>query len=129
MSDDGAGLPDDYAKRGRGFDGMRTDVEQLGGVLIVESGEGEAERPLLALSPMRQTQEEAEMSTAARIRVMVVDDNPIMRDGLRETLEASGRFEVVGQAKDGEAAVRTVEGIDPQVIVMDVIMPNKDGID
>ena len=51
---------------------------------------------------MRQTEEEAEMSTAARIRVMVVDDNPIMRDGLRETLEASGRFEVVGQAKDGE---------------------------
>ena len=71
---------------------------------------------MLALSPMRQTEEEAEMSTAARIRVMVVDDNPIMRDGLRETLEASGRFEVVGQAKDGEAAVRTVEGIDPQVM-------------
>ena len=40
VSDDGVGLPDDYAKRGRGFDGMRTDVEQLGGVLIVESGEG-----------------------------------------------------------------------------------------
>ena len=38
--DDGVGLPDDYAERGRGFDGMRTDAEQLGGVLIVESGEG-----------------------------------------------------------------------------------------
>ena len=48
---------------------------------------------------------------------------------MRDTLEASGRFEVVGQAGDGEEAVRTVEGIDPQVIVMDVIMPNKDGID
>ena len=69
------------------------------------------------------------MSTADRIRVMVVDDHPIMRSGLRDTLEASGRFEVVGQAEDGEEAVRTVEGIDPQVIVMDVIMPNKDGID
>ena len=51
---------------------------------------------------------------------MVVDDHPIMRSGLRDTLEASGRFEVVGQAEDGEEAVRTVEGIDPQVIVMDV---------
>ena len=61
--------------------------------------------------------------------MMVVDDHPIMRNGLRDTLEASGRFEVVGQAKDGEEAVRTVEEIDPQVIVMDVIMPNKDGID
>ena len=69
------------------------------------------------------------MSTVGRIRVMVVDDHPIMRSGLRDTLEASGRFEVVGQAEDGEAAVRTVEEIDPQVIVMDVIMPNKDGID
>ena len=69
------------------------------------------------------------MSTAGRIRVMVVDDHPIMRNGLRDTLEASGRFEVVGQAKDGEEAVSTVEGIEPDVIVMDVIMPNMDGID
>ena len=69
------------------------------------------------------------MSTEGRIRVMMVDDHPVMRNGLRDTLEASGRFEVVGEAEDGEEAVRTVEGIDPQVIVMDVIMPNKDGID
>ncbi len=40
VSDDGVGLPDDYAERGRGFDGMRTDAEQMGGTLIVESGEG-----------------------------------------------------------------------------------------
>ena len=69
------------------------------------------------------------MSLEDRIRVMVVDDHPIMRSGLRDTLEASGRFEVVGQAGDGEEAVNTFEQIDPQVIVMDVIMPCKDGID
>ena len=69
------------------------------------------------------------MSSASRIRVMVVDDHPIMRNGLRDTLEASGRFEVVGLAEDGDEALRTVEGLQPQVIVMDVIMPNKDGID
>ena len=69
------------------------------------------------------------MSTAGRIRVMVVDDHPIVRNGLRDTLEASGRFEVVGQAGDGEEAVRTVEELNPEVIVMDVIMPGKDGID
>ena len=39
VSDDGVGLPDDYAERGRGFDGMRADAEQLGGALTVESGE------------------------------------------------------------------------------------------
>ena len=41
------------------------------------------------------------MSTADRIRVMVVDDHPIMRSGLRDTLEASGRFEVVGGWRSG----------------------------
>ena len=40
VSDDGVGLPDDYAERGRGFKGMRADAEQMGGTLIVESGEG-----------------------------------------------------------------------------------------
>ena len=69
------------------------------------------------------------MASASRIKVMVVDDHPIMRNGLRDTLEASGRFEVVGLAVDGEEAVKTVEGLQPQVIVMDVIMPNKDGVD
>ena len=61
--------------------------------------------------------------------MMVVDDHPIMRSGLRDALEASGRFEVVGQAGDGEEAVRTVVGLEPDVIVMDVLMPRKDGID
>ena len=69
------------------------------------------------------------MSTTGRIRVMVVDDHPIMRSGLRDTLEASGRFEVVGLAQDGEEAVRTAESLEPEVIVMDVLMPNMDGID
>ena len=69
------------------------------------------------------------MATAGRIRVMVVDDHPVMRSGLRDVLEASGRFEVVGQAGDGEEAVSTVEDLKPEVIVMDVLMPNKDGID
>ena len=69
------------------------------------------------------------MPSADRTRVMVVDDHPIMRNGLRDALEASGRLEVGGDAKDGEEAVRTVEELGPDVIVMDVIMPNKDGID
>ena len=69
------------------------------------------------------------MSTTGQIRVMVVDDHPIMRSGLRDTLEALGRFEVVGQAADGDEAVSMVEELKPDVIVMDVIMPNKDGID
>ena len=40
VSDDGVGLPDDYAERGRGFNGMRADPEQMVGTLVVESGRG-----------------------------------------------------------------------------------------
>ena len=40
VSDDGVGLPDGYVERGRGFNGMRLDAEQMGGALIVESSEG-----------------------------------------------------------------------------------------
>lgn len=69
------------------------------------------------------------MASAGRIRVMVVDDHPIMRSGLRDTLEAAERFEVVGQAGDGEEAVKTAQELRPDVIVMDVMMPRKDGID
>ena len=69
------------------------------------------------------------MSSAGRIRVMVVDDHPIMRDGLRDALEASGRFEVVGLAEDGEESVREAQNLRPDVIIMDVMMPGKDGIE
>lgn len=63
------------------------------------------------------------------IRVMVVDDHPIVVNGLRDALQASDRFEVVGQAGDGEEAVRAAMELKPDVIVMDVIMPRKDGVD
>ncbi len=63
------------------------------------------------------------------IRVMLVDDHEIVRDGLREVLEHSGVFEVVGQAADGEAALEVARRVEPDVIVMDVMMPVKNGID
>ena len=69
------------------------------------------------------------MVSSGRIRVMVVDDHPIMRKGIGDVLEASGRFDVVGQAGDGEEAVEAAGELVPEVIVMDVIMPRKDGID
>ena len=62
-------------------------------------------------------------------RVMLVDDHEIMRDGLREVLQRSGNFEVVGQAGDGVSAVSMAQELKPDVIVMDVMMPLKNGID
>ena len=58
-----------------------------------------------------------------------LDATSSLRSDLKDALEASGRLEVVGEAVDGEEAVRAVEDLRPDVIVMDVIMPNRDGID
>ncbi len=69
------------------------------------------------------------MPSEGSIRVMVVDDHPIVLKGLREVLEASGRIEVVGLAEDGEEAVRMARELKPDVIIMDVIMHRMDGID
>ncbi len=69
------------------------------------------------------------MAPATQTRVLLVDDHEIMRDGLREVLERSGDFEVVGEAADGEAAVKIAQELKPNVIIMDVIMPLKNGID
>ena len=69
------------------------------------------------------------MAATAQTRVMLVDDHEIMRDGLREVLERSGDFEVVGQAGDGDAAVRIALNLKPDVIIMDVMMPLKNGIE
>ena len=69
------------------------------------------------------------MSSSNRIRVMLVDDHPIVRRGLRDVLEDSGAFDVVGQAADGVEAVRTAQELRPDVIVMDVMMPKKDGVE
>ncbi len=69
------------------------------------------------------------MSASSPVRVMVVDDHPIVRSGLRDLLEDSGKFVVVAQAGDGEEALRLAEAAQPQVVIMDVIMPGKDGIE
>ena len=69
------------------------------------------------------------MSTDERIRVMVVDDHAIVRIGLKQVLDLSGEFEVVGQAADGEEAVRVAAEVSPDLVLMDVIMPRKDGVE
>ena len=69
------------------------------------------------------------MSSMTRIKVMLADDHPIMRDGLRDSLEGEGDFEVVGVAVDGVEAVSMAQSVAPEVVVMDVMMPNMDGVD
>ncbi|MFG2075375.1 response regulator [Nonomuraea maritima] len=62
------------------------------------------------------------------IRVLVVDDEELVRSGLRLILEAAGDIVVVGEARDGAEAVSAVRRLRPEVVLMDVRMPGTDGL-
>ena len=63
-----------------------------------------------------------------RIRVMIVDDHAIVRQGLRTLLELISDIEVAGEASDGRQAVNLVPAVKPDVVLMDLMMPEMDGI-
>ena len=65
----------------------------------------------------------------ADIRVLVVDDQKVVRDGLAMLLGLIGGLEVVGLASDGDDALRRVEDLDPDVVLMDLHMPGRNGVD
>ena len=67
--------------------------------------------------------------TEAPIRVLVADDQALMRTGFRMILDAQDDIEVVGEAIDGTDAIRQFERLGPDVVVMDVRMPTMDGIE
>jgi len=63
------------------------------------------------------------------IRVIVADDQAVVRGGLRMILESQGGIEVAGEATDGQEALRLVSALDPDVVLMDIRMPVMDGIE
>ena len=64
-----------------------------------------------------------------RIRVLLVDDHAMFREGVRSLLEGEPDLEVVGEVEDGRAAVQTALTLAPDVVLMDITMPNLDGIE
>jgi DNA-binding NarL/FixJ family response regulator len=63
-----------------------------------------------------------------KIMVMIVDDHPVVLEGLRTMLSTDRNIEVVGEACDGAEAVAMVEDKEPNVVLMDIRMPNMDGV-
>ena len=69
------------------------------------------------------------MNRSPVIRIVIAEDHPIVREGLRKLLQAEPEFAVVGEAGDGAAAVTMVRNLDPDVLIMDVAMPLMGGLE
>jgi DNA-binding NarL/FixJ family response regulator len=63
-----------------------------------------------------------------KVRILIADDHGIVRTGLRLQIERNEAFEVIGEASDGREAVRLAELLTPDIVIMDIAMPNLNGI-
>ena len=63
-----------------------------------------------------------------KIRVLIVDDHPVVRKGLRACLARKAHLKVVGEASDGEEVLRKIRDLAPDVVLMDISMPGMDGL-
>ena len=67
--------------------------------------------------------------TSMAVRILLVDDHPVVRQGLRTLLEGRSEWEVAGEASDGFEAVEKVNSLQPDVVVLDITMPRMNGIE
>ena len=115
--DDGRGFDPHAAElRGRhlGLTSMEERARELGATLTLDAAPGGA-RP-------------SDWSCRAMIRVLIVDDHAVVREGLRSFLELQDGIEVAGEAGDGEEAIALAAELSPDVVLMDLVMPGLDGL-
>ncbi len=65
----------------------------------------------------------------SHIRIMLADDHKLIRQGMHSLLDAQPGFEVVGEASDGQEALKVIETLEPDIAILDVMMPNMNGIE
>jgi DNA-binding NarL/FixJ family response regulator len=63
------------------------------------------------------------------VRILIADDHPIFRDGLKRLLESEGEFKVIGEACDGVEAVQMARHLMPEILLLDLAMPRRTGIE
>ncbi|MGE3913618.1 MAG: response regulator [Chloroflexota bacterium] len=116
---------------GFGLNGMRERMRLVGGDLEVESAPGWGTRVRARLhleSPSVEAPPGPAETPTAPIRVLLVDDHPLAREGLRRLLEGRDDMVVVGEAGDGLEGVERALSLRPDVILMDLQMPRLSGV-
>lgn len=137
------GAPSDVSSK-FGLFSIRERMKALGGFFHIASMPGQGTRCELVIplphhaageraaslpSSIRPIDSGASMKRQGSIRVLLVDDHAMMRQGLRSVLEGYADVEVVAEAADGEQAIAAVRQFQPAVVVMDINMPRLNGVD
>ncbi|MDK2745394.1 MAG: response regulator [Nitrospira sp.] len=142
-----AGTPGSGLSSKFGLFSIRERMRALGGSFAIDSAPGHGTTATIMLRVTRhaetavlnpaalEVQDRAfgiQLSThqkSTATRVLLVDDHAMVRQGLRSVLDAYKDLQVVGEARDGEEAVKLVQDLRPRVVVMDINMPKMNGID
>ena len=152
VEDEGAGFDTSRLQaagdlQGIGLFSMRERIRMLGGRMEIDSSPGRGSRFKLAipyaafavgaLHPAEKTRTSVVLKprhkakkhdVEKKIRVLLADDHPVMRQGLAGLLGLEKDIEVIAEAQDGETAIRLARELRPDVVLMDVSMPGMDGI-
>jgi DNA-binding NarL/FixJ family response regulator/class 3 adenylate cyclase len=121
-------LPEDLRPRDLGTHRLRDITEPVQVYQLLHSTRGSPPVSGLPTRAVKSPKEAESVTDDGPIRVMLVDDHLVVRRGLKGFLELLRDIEVVGEAADGEQAVALADRLQPDVILMDLMMPRMDGI-
>jgi len=121
-------LPEEIRPRDLGTHRLRDITEPVHVYQLLHTAHAVLPAPDLPMSTHDASREMEDVSDEGPIRVMLVDDHAVVRRGLKGFLELLRDIEVVGEAEDGEEAVALADRLQPDVILMDLLMPKMDGI-
>ncbi len=149
IADDGTGFNVEEAanrsRRGAGYGlfNIAERMQYLGGALKIDSGpdgtrvtlsapvaaELAVDPPSIPPPPQGLQPREAARRRAGTIRLLIADDQQLMRQGIHTILDQDKQFSIVGEASTGQEAVRLARELEPDVVVMDIDMPEMNGIE